>query len=89
MRDLLRSLLQSTRTTLILVTHSRDDALDLAERVVVLENGRPVVQDALNRSSAAPGMCRRARTGLDRLLKGNQRGRRRRHPFGKVSTEDR
>jgi ABC-type Fe3+/spermidine/putrescine transport system ATPase subunit len=47
MRDLLRSLLDSTETTLILVTHSRDDALDLARRVIVLERGEQVACDAL------------------------------------------
>lgn len=47
MRDLLRSLLDSTQTTLILVTHSRDDALDLARRVIVLERGEQVACDLL------------------------------------------
>jgi ABC-type Fe3+/spermidine/putrescine transport system ATPase subunit len=43
MRDLLRSLLDQTETTLMLVTHSREDALDLARRVLVLEKGRQVM----------------------------------------------
>jgi ABC-type Fe3+/spermidine/putrescine transport system ATPase subunit len=47
MRDLLRRLLESTDTTLILVTHSRDDALDLARRTLVLDHGRPVAQGSL------------------------------------------
>ena len=47
MRDLLRSLLDSTGTTLILVTHSREDALDLARRVLVLERGGQVVCEPL------------------------------------------
>ncbi len=47
MRDLLRSLLETRETTLILVTHSRDDALDLSHTVMVLEQGRPVAHDRL------------------------------------------
>ncbi len=47
MRDLLRRLLESTETTLILVTHSRADALDLARRVLVLDHGHPVAQGSL------------------------------------------
>jgi iron(III) transport system ATP-binding protein len=47
MRNLLRSLLETTQTTLILVTHSRDDALDLARRVLVLDRGQPVAHGPL------------------------------------------
>ena len=42
MRALLRSLLDASGATLVLVTHSRDDALDVAQRVVVLDRGRVV-----------------------------------------------
>jgi ABC-type Fe3+/spermidine/putrescine transport system ATPase subunit len=54
MRDLLRSLLDSTGATLVLVTHSRDDAFDLARRVLVLERGRPVADDLLETVSTQP-----------------------------------
>jgi iron(III) transport system ATP-binding protein len=54
MRDLLRSLLDTGETTLILVTHSRDDALDLARRVLVLERGRPVACDEIETVLAHP-----------------------------------
>jgi ABC-type Fe3+/spermidine/putrescine transport system ATPase subunit len=47
MRDLLRSLLERTDTTLILVTHSRDDALNLVRRVLVLDRGVQVAFDSL------------------------------------------
>jgi ABC-type Fe3+/spermidine/putrescine transport system ATPase subunit len=47
MRNLLRQLLETCETTLILVTHSRDDALDLARRTLVLDRGRPVAEDSI------------------------------------------
>ena len=47
MRRLLRSLLDESDATLVLVTHARDDALDLAGRVLVLDGGRPVASDTL------------------------------------------
>ena len=40
MRGLLRALLQERDATLILVTHSRDDAFSLAQHVLVLERGQ-------------------------------------------------
>ena len=36
-----------TGTTLVLVTHSRTDAYDLARRVIVLDHGRLVADDAI------------------------------------------
>lgn len=54
MRDLLRSLLETRETTLMLVTHSRDDALNLARRVLVLDRGRPAVCDILENVLAHP-----------------------------------
>lgn len=54
MRDLLRSLLEKRETTLILVTHSRDDALDLARRVMVLERGSPVASGLLENVMLRP-----------------------------------
>jgi ABC-type Fe3+/spermidine/putrescine transport system ATPase subunit len=47
MRDLLRSLLDGSATTLMLVTHARSDALDLADRAIVLDDGRLVADDRL------------------------------------------
>jgi ABC-type Fe3+/spermidine/putrescine transport system ATPase subunit len=91
MRDLLRSLLPGARTTLILVTHSRDDALDLAERVVVLENGRPVVQDALESVLSRPRHVAAVRAlGLGQIIEGeiNAEGDVA-TAFGKVSADDR
>jgi iron(III) transport system ATP-binding protein len=54
MRELLRDLLSDTDAALILVTHSRDDALDLAERVIVLDQGRPAVSGSLAEVLANP-----------------------------------
>jgi len=53
MRDLLRALLDKRETTLVLVTHSKEDAFDLAKIILVLDRGRPrafgKLQDALIR----------------------------------------
>jgi len=54
MRDLLRSLLERDETTLIMVTHSRDDALDLARRVLVLDQGGQVASDPLEKVLFSP-----------------------------------
>jgi ABC-type Fe3+/spermidine/putrescine transport system ATPase subunit len=71
MRDLLRSLLESTDTTLILVTHSRDDALNLARRTLVLERGRPVAQDLLETVMAHPRHIAAVRAlGLGQVVNG-------------------
>ncbi len=71
MRELLRSLLETTQTTLILVTHFRDDALDLAQRVVVLEHGRPVVQDLLESVLGCPRHVAAVRSlGLGQIVEG-------------------
>jgi ABC-type Fe3+/spermidine/putrescine transport system ATPase subunit len=71
MRDLLRSLLDSTETTLILVTHSRDDALDLARRVIVLERGEQVACDALETILARPQHAAVVRAlGLGQVIEG-------------------
>lgn len=71
MRDLLRWLLESTETTLILVTHSRDDALDLARRALVLERGRPVAQGALESILARPQHVAAVRAlGLGQVVEG-------------------
>lgn len=43
-RDLVRALLDRSRTTLVLVTHAREDVFALARRVLVLENGRSVAE---------------------------------------------
>ena len=71
MRDVLRSLLDDTGTTLILVTHSRDDAFNLARRVVVLEHGRQVADDLLETLLIRPRHAAVVRAlGLGQLLTG-------------------
>jgi iron(III) transport system ATP-binding protein len=69
MRDLLRSLLETRDTTLILVTHSRDDALDLARRVIVLERGRTAANDLLETVLARPRHAAAVRSlGLGQIV---------------------
>jgi len=71
MRDLLRSLLEDTRTTLVLVTHSRDDAFDLARRAIVFEHGRPVADGALETLMTRPRHAAAVRAlGLGALIPG-------------------
>jgi len=71
MRDLLRSLVETTATTLILVTHSREDALDLARRVLVLERGKPVESGLLETVFSHPRHAAAARTlGLGQIIAG-------------------
>jgi ABC-type sulfate/molybdate transport systems ATPase subunit len=71
MRDLLRSLLEKTETTLILVTHSRHDALDLARRVLVLQAGRPAAYDLLETVLTRPRHAAAVRAlGLGQLIEG-------------------
>jgi ABC-type Fe3+/spermidine/putrescine transport system ATPase subunit len=75
MRDLLRSLLEKHETTLILVTHSREDALDLARRVIVLERGRRVGHSPLETALARPGHVAVARSlGLGQIIDGETVG---------------
>jgi len=75
MRELLRSLLENRDTTLILVTHSRDDALDLARRVLVLARGRPVALDQLERVMTRPRHAAAARAlGLGQIVEGEVTG---------------
>jgi iron(III) transport system ATP-binding protein len=71
MRDLLRSLLETGDTTLILVTHSRDDALDLARRVLVLERGKAAANDLLETVLAHPRHVAAVRAlGLGQIVTG-------------------
>jgi ABC-type sulfate/molybdate transport systems ATPase subunit len=71
MRDLLRSLLENTATTLVLVTHAREDAFDLARRVLVLERGRPVADDLLETALARPRHAAAVRAlGLGQIVSG-------------------
>lgn len=71
MRDLLRSLLERTETTLILVTHSRDDAFDLARRAIVFDRGRAVADDVLESLLVRPGHAAAVRSlGLGQLIEG-------------------
>jgi ABC-type Fe3+/spermidine/putrescine transport system ATPase subunit len=88
MRDLLRSLLERAETTLILVTHSRDDALNLARRILVLDHGRPVAQDLLETVLARPEHVAAVRAlGLGQIIEGeyNAEGDVM-TPFGRIST---
>jgi osmoprotectant transport system ATP-binding protein len=48
MQDMLRDLLKQLRTTVLLVTHDLDEALYLADRVVLLGDGRVVANLARN-----------------------------------------
>jgi ABC-type sulfate/molybdate transport systems ATPase subunit len=71
MRDLLRSLLDDTRTTLVLVTHSRDDALDLSHRVLILDRGRLIADDMLETLLIHPRHAAAVRSlGLGQLIPG-------------------
>ena len=71
MRDLLRSLLAGSTAALVLVTHSRDDALDLADRAMVLDRGRPVAHGPLADVLAHPRHAAAARVlGLGQLVAG-------------------
>jgi iron(III) transport system ATP-binding protein len=71
MRDLLRSLLERTETTLILVTHSREDALDLARRVVVLDRGEQVACDPMETALVRPQHVAVVRAlGLGQIIEG-------------------
>jgi ABC-type Fe3+/spermidine/putrescine transport system ATPase subunit len=71
MRDLLRALLESSQTTLMLVTHSREDALNLAQRVLVLEKGRQIVSDRLESTVLQPRHTAAVRAlGLGQVVEG-------------------
>jgi len=88
MRDLLRSLLERAETTLILVTHSRDDALNLARRILVLDQGRPVSQDLLETVLARPQHAAAVRAlGLGQIIEGEFTAEGDvMTPFGRIST---
>lgn len=88
MRDLLRSLLTTRETTLILVTHSREDALDLARRVLVLDSGKTVANDLLENVLARPQHVAAARAfGLGQIVSGTLSGPdKAQTAFGVVST---
>jgi ABC-type Fe3+/spermidine/putrescine transport system ATPase subunit len=74
MRELLHSLLRQTETTLLLVTHTRDDVFDLAERALVLDGGRPVLEDRLEAILKRPRHAAVVRAlGLGQVLPGISR----------------
>jgi molybdate transport system permease protein len=54
LRTLLRDLHERTRIPVLFVTHDRDDALDLADHVAVLERGRVVQSGAIAEVFARP-----------------------------------
>jgi iron(III) transport system ATP-binding protein len=89
MRGLLRSLLDGSDATLVLVTHSRDDALDLARQVLVLDRGRPVASDTLAGVLADPRHAAAVRClGLGELLDGDTTdGPTASTPFGTVELD--
>jgi ABC-type sulfate/molybdate transport systems ATPase subunit len=71
MRDLLRSLLESTETTLVLVTHAREDAFDLGRRILVLDCGRAVADDLLETVLTRPRHAAAVRAlGLGQIVPG-------------------
>jgi ABC-type Fe3+/spermidine/putrescine transport system ATPase subunit len=71
MRDLLRTLLETRETTLILVTHSREDAFDLSRRVLVLDRGKPVAHDRLENVLIQPRHVAAVRAlGLGEIMEG-------------------
>jgi iron(III) transport system ATP-binding protein len=71
MRGLIRSLLDGSDTTLILVTHAREDALDLASRVLVLDRGHAVANDTLPGILANPQHTAAVRClGLGQVIAG-------------------
>ena len=71
MRDLLRSLISGSQTTLIMVTHFHDDALDLARTVLVLNRGKPAAHGPLETILTAPRHSAAARSlGLGQIIEG-------------------
>jgi ABC-type Fe3+/spermidine/putrescine transport system ATPase subunit len=88
MRDLLRSLLDTTETALVLVTHSREDALALARQVVVLERGEQVACGPLETVLVRPKHAAVVRAlGLGQIIEGETTDRGEvETAFGKVDT---
>lgn len=88
MRGLLRKLLDSTETTLVLVTHSRDDALDLGRRILVLDQGHAAACDTLPGLLADPQHVAAVRClGLGQIISGESSdGRTASTPFGIIPT---
>jgi ABC-type Fe3+/spermidine/putrescine transport system ATPase subunit len=71
MRDLLRSLLDRRETALVLVTHCREDAFDLAQRVLVLDHGRLRGFGLTEELLSSPSHSAVVRTlGLGQLVRG-------------------
>jgi ABC-type Fe3+/spermidine/putrescine transport system ATPase subunit len=54
LREEVAQLLERTRTTLVVVTHAREDALALATRLLVLERGKAVADGAIDELAARP-----------------------------------
>jgi ABC-type Fe3+/spermidine/putrescine transport system ATPase subunit len=85
MRELLRTLLARSAATLVLVTHSRDDAFDLARRVLVLERGRLVAQGPLEDVLARPRHAAAVRAlGIGQVIEGQASGSEAATAFGRV-----
>lgn len=89
MRDLLHEMLEETNTALVLVTHSRDDALNLANHAVVLEKGKVAAAGLLEDLLERPRHAAVVRGfGLGQLIEAeSQTGGTADTPFGVVAVE--
>jgi molybdate transport system permease protein len=61
LRSLVRTIHSRTEVPVILVTHDREDALDLADQVVVIEDGRVVQEGPLTEVAGRPSTASVAR----------------------------
>ncbi|MCI3207931.1 MULTISPECIES: ABC transporter ATP-binding protein [Pandoraea] len=69
LRDEIRALQQASGATTLIVTHDRDEALSLADRVAVIDNGRLLQIDTPQRLYDAPACATVASfTGLSTVL---------------------
>ena len=70
MHDLLRDLLRRHHPTVLMVTHDVDEAIVLADRVVVIDRGRIALERRTPHDSASPGTPTGAHTALRAELLG-------------------
>lgn len=68
MHALLRRLTQIYRPALILVTHDVDEAIEIADRILVLESGRIIADEPVKLSQEQKGFSREAAVLRARLL---------------------
>ena len=69
MQTMLRELLRRTGVTTLIVTHDLDEALYLADRVVLLEDGAVVADLASDRGAGVTRTRRCGRTSLRRIAR--------------------